>query len=97
MNFKIKRKEFTPEVVGMYFTAQGDTAYKVVYIEDGDIRFAYFDHHYKGVVISGVKFKIPEFYKSLSKGSLIQIDPSDHMIPLALLSYEAKPVINVQI
>jgi len=47
MSFKIKRKKFTPEVVGMYFTAHGETAYKVVYVEDGDIRFAYFDHHFK--------------------------------------------------
>lgn len=88
--FKIKMKKFIPEVVGVYFTAGGDTVYKIVYVEDGNIRFAHLENNLSAIVISNVKFKMDEFYRNLKKGSLIQVDSIDHRIPLSLLSYEMK-------
>lgn len=88
MIFKIKRKEFTPDVIGVYFTAGGDTVYKTVFVKDGYIRFAYLESFQGTIVVSHVKFSFDEFNRNLRNGSLIQINPTDHRIPLPLLSYE---------
>lgn len=96
MIFRIKRKEFTPDAVGTYFTTSREgTVYKVVYTEDKYIRFAYDDKICKKIVISGVKFSINEFYTHIQKGSLIQVNWNDARVPDSLLEYEVKLEKNV--
>jgi hypothetical protein len=98
MIFKIKRKEFISEVVGIYFTTHGgDTAYKVISVQDGYVRFAYLENSMKVIVISAVKFTISEFYHNLQKRSLVQINYTDTRIPNSLYNYEAKSSTNVQV